>query len=63
MALAFLDDPVALADRARAISGLTHADPLTGDACVLWCHAIRLAVLDGAGARTCVDLVREPSQR
>ena len=48
VALAFLDDPVALARQARAISGLTHADPLAGDACVLWCHAIRLAVLDGA---------------
>ncbi|WP_254179952.1 ADP-ribosylglycohydrolase family protein [Nocardioides pinisoli] len=47
VALAFLDDPAALAERSRAISGLTHADPLTGDACVLWCHAIRRAVLDG----------------
>lgn len=48
VALAFLDDPVALAQQARAISELTHADPLAGDACVLWCHAIRLAVLDGS---------------
>ena len=47
VALAFLDDPGALAERARAISGLTHADALAGDACVLWCHAIRRAVLDG----------------
>jgi ADP-ribosylglycohydrolase len=63
VALAFLDDPVALADRARAISGLTHADPLTGDACVLWCHAIRLAVLDGA-VPDLGDLVRElPAER
>ena len=63
VALAFLDDPVALADRARAISGLTHADPLTGDACVLWCHAIRLAVLDGA-LPDLGDLVRElPAER
>jgi len=63
VALAFLDDPVTLADRARAISGLTHADPLTGDACVLWCHAIRLAVLDGA-VPDLGGLVRElPAQR
>ena len=48
VALAFLDDPVALTERARTISGLTHADPLAGDACVLWCHAVRRAVLDGA---------------
>lgn len=47
VALAFLDDPAALAERARTISGLTHADPLAGDACVLWCLAIRQAVLDG----------------
>ena len=47
VALAFLDDPVALAAQARAISGLTHADPLAGDACVLWCLAIRHAVLSG----------------
>ncbi|MCF6376051.1 ADP-ribosylglycohydrolase family protein [Nocardioides KLBMP 9356] len=47
VALALLDDPAALGEQARAISGLTHADPLAGDACVLWCHAIRRAVLDG----------------
>lgn len=33
---------------ARAISGLTHHDPLAADACVLWCSAIRHAVLSGA---------------
>ena len=33
---------------ARRVSEATHHDPLAGDACVLWCHAIRLAVLDGA---------------
>ena len=46
VALAFLGDPATLTLRARAISDLTHADPLAGDACVLWCHAIRRAVLD-----------------
>lgn len=48
VALAFLDDPAALSEQARTISSLTHADPLAGDACVLWCHAIRRAVVDGA---------------
>lgn len=48
VALACLEDPAALTDRARAVSDLTHADPLAGDACLLWCHAIRLAVLTGA---------------
>jgi len=46
VALAFLDDPAALTVQARTISELTHRDPLAGDACVIWCHAIRLAVLE-----------------
>ena len=32
---------------ARSVSDLTHPDPVAGDACVLWCHAIRLAVVEG----------------
>ena len=47
VALAFLDDPEVLALAARWVSEATHFDPLAGDACVLWCHAIRCAVLDG----------------
>ena len=47
VALPYLDDPEAMAQAARAISDLTHPDPLAGDACVLWCAAIRRAVLDG----------------
>jgi ADP-ribosylglycohydrolase len=45
VALAYLDDEDAMAEAARAVSGLTHADPDAGDACVLWCSAIRHAVL------------------
>lgn len=45
--LAFLDDEKALVKSARAISELTHYDPEAGDACVLWCTAIRHAVLTG----------------
>jgi ADP-ribosylglycohydrolase len=52
VALAHLGDDHALAAAARSISGLTHADPRAGDACVLWCVAIDRAVreqrLDGA---------------
>jgi ADP-ribosyl-[dinitrogen reductase] hydrolase len=48
VALAFLDDPATMALVARWVSEATHADDLAGDACVLWCHAIRRAVLDGA---------------
>lgn len=46
VALAFLDDDAALAHHARAVSNLTHADPLAGDGCVLWCIAISRAVRD-----------------
>lgn len=48
VALAFLDDPATLTLAARRVSEATHADDLAGDACVLWCHAIRRAVLDGS---------------
>ena len=34
-------------EAARAVSELTHFDPDAGDACVLWCCAIRHAVLTG----------------
>ena len=47
MALAYLDDEAALVEAARAISELTHHDPDAGDACVLWCTAIRHAILTG----------------
>lgn len=51
VALTRLGDDEAVADLARDISSLTHADPLAGDACVLWCiaidRAIRLGALDG----------------
>jgi ADP-ribosylglycohydrolase/protein-tyrosine phosphatase len=47
VALAHLDDEAALVEAARAISALTHHDPEAGDACVLWCLAIRHAILTG----------------
>ena len=47
VALAFLDDPDGLTEAATALSTLTHYDPEAGQACVLWCHAIRHAVLTG----------------
>jgi ADP-ribosyl-[dinitrogen reductase] hydrolase len=48
VALAYLDDEDALVEAARAVSELTHYDPDAGDACVLWCYAIRHAILTGA---------------
>lgn len=47
VALAYLDDEVALVEAARLVSELTHFDPEAGDACVLWCLAIRHAILTG----------------
>lgn len=47
VALAHLDDRDQLARAARLVALLTHADPLAGDSCVLWCEAIRVAVLEG----------------
>lgn len=47
VALAFLHDEAGLVEAARMISELTHYDPMAGDACVLWCLAIRHAILTG----------------
>ena len=47
LALAYLDDETALVQAARSVSELTHYDPEAGDACVLWCCAIRHAILTG----------------
>ena len=47
LALAYLDDEAALVEAARSVSELTHYDPDAGDACVLWCLAIRHAILTG----------------
>lgn len=62
VALAYLDDKDALVEGARAVSELTHFDPEAGDACVLWCVAIRHAILTGElDAR--VGLYRIPAER
>lgn len=47
IALAYLDDPGSLALVARAVSDLTHFEEDAGDACELWCLAIRHAVQTG----------------
>ena len=47
IALAYLDDPTALVLAAQEISAMTHHDPEAGEACALWCLAIRHAVLEG----------------
>ena len=47
IALAYLDDPDTMVDAAYEISAMTHHDPEAGEACALWCLAIRYAVLHG----------------
>ncbi|QBI52223.1 ADP-ribosylglycohydrolase family protein [Streptomonospora litoralis] len=61
--LCFLDDPLRTAEAARLVGDLTHADPLAGDACVLWCEGIRGAVSGGGfdGVRGGLDLL--PAER
>jgi ADP-ribosyl-[dinitrogen reductase] hydrolase len=54
VALAHLGDDTAMAAAARSVATLTHADPLAGDSCVLWCIAIDRAVREGR-----LDGVRE----
>jgi ADP-ribosyl-[dinitrogen reductase] hydrolase len=47
VALAHLGDDAAIATTARSVASLTHADPLAGDSCVLWCIAIDRAIRQG----------------
>jgi ADP-ribosyl-[dinitrogen reductase] hydrolase len=47
VALAHLGDDEAIAQATRAVAALTHADPLAGDSCVLWCIAIDRAIRHG----------------
>lgn len=57
VALADLHDAEGLTEAAREVSALTHADPQAGEACVLWCLAIRHGVLHGTfdGLRLALD--------
>lgn len=48
IALAYLSDPGGMAQAARSVAGITHHDPTAGEACVLWCAAIRHGVLHGS---------------
>ena len=48
LALAYLDRPEnELLDAAFSLSALTHFDPEAGEACALWCLALRHAILTG----------------
>lgn len=60
--LGFLDDPQALTAAARAYSDITHGDPVAAEACVLWNHAQRHAVVHAEFDMT-VGLSHLPSRR
>lgn len=45
--IAYLDDAAACAEAALQVSALTHDDGHAGEACQIWSHAIRHAVLNG----------------
>jgi ADP-ribosyl-[dinitrogen reductase] hydrolase len=62
VALAYIDDESALVEAAQAVSELTHFDPEAGDACVLWCLAIRHAILTG-GIDARIGLRHLPADR
>lgn len=47
VALAYLDDPDGLVQAASDLATVTHYDPDGGEACALWCLAIRHAVITG----------------
>lgn len=63
VALAHLDDPDRLVEAATTLSALTHADPEAGEACALWCLAIRHAVLHGSFDGVHAELQRLPAAR
>jgi ADP-ribosylglycohydrolase/predicted protein tyrosine phosphatase len=63
VALAYLGDPRGLAEAARAVSDLTHHDPLAGDGCVIWCEAVRQAVLGGTFSGVRAGLALIPAER
>ncbi len=63
VALAYLNDPDGLIEAASSLSALTHADPEAGEACALWCLAIRYAVLHGSFDGVHGELQRLPAER
>lgn len=64
VALAHLGDDDAIVAAAHEISALTHADPIAGEACAIWCIAIDRAVREARidGVWDGVDLLPDASQ-
>lgn len=64
VALRHLADPDRMTYAAQRVSALTHTDPDCLEACIIWCHIIRRAVLDRdarAGLEDGVDAVLQAS--
>jgi len=63
LALSYLDNPDGLVEAAKMVGALTHADPVSGEACALWSLAIRHAVIHGTfdGVRGALGYL--PSER
>ncbi|MGO3325372.1 ADP-ribosylglycohydrolase family protein [Gordonia sp. (in: high G+C Gram-positive bacteria)] len=62
VALAHLNDRDTLAQAASAVAALTHSDDDAEDACVLWCEAVRIAIVESrTDVYTGVDLL--PAER
>jgi ADP-ribosylglycohydrolase len=59
LALAGLGDDERLVELAMSVSALTHADPVAGEACALWCVAIDRAIRQGTlhGVRDGIELL------
>lgn len=67
VALAYLGSREKCAEAARRMSALTHYDPMAGDLCVIWCEAIRVAILTGKynvfGGLDLIPAERQPAVR
>ena len=63
VALGHLADPGAVVQAATAVNDLTHADPVSAEACVIWSLAIRHAVLHGTFDGVRLALGHLPAER
>lgn len=64
VALAYLDEPVRMAEAARRIAQLTHFEDDAWQSCVLWCASIRHAILESKlNFKAGLDLLPQDSRK